>query len=233
MGTAIKRTRTKRGPKGPGRITVQKSGTARAFINGDSYDIAKEDVQEKIGNWEFRAVGTAKKPVFVELTEDESRVRNVRPMEGTYFAQFERLAAREDKPPTIYPIDEYQPEGFKWPIKAHEEFYAILAIVNHKDYEGMELMLRLWYLFDVDEDTEEVFIPHSRSKAFANLLKFMETTGYDLDADTLEVGEPQEILGQLNQILQSRDETFMVSLSNGYVPFDIAGALSLAPEGSV
>lgn len=232
MGTQVKRPQYKSGPKGAGRITVQKSGSARVFLDGQSYDIAAEDVPESIGEWEFQAVGTAKKPIFVELSQDETRIRNVRPLEGNFFVKLVRFAAREDHLPTIYPIAEFQPEWAKWPFPAHEEFYPIVQIVNHPDYEGMESKVTLWYTFQVDEDTEEVFIPQNRSNAFANVIKFLDVTGYDLDADTLEVGEPQEILGQLEKILLSRDQIFMCQMAKGYVPFKVAEAVSLAPEGT-
>ena len=130
-------------------------------------------------------------------------------------------------------IPERQPEGFQWPIRAHEEFYAILEIVNHRDFAGMEVPLTLWYQFETDKDTEEVYLAGGRSGAYANLMKFLEVAGYDLDADTLTPGEPGEILQQLDKILQSRGAVFQTQLKGGYVPFRVVEALSLAPEGSV
>ena len=231
MGTAIRQRRQARGPKGAGRITIQKSGSAKVYLGDNVIDIAAEDIPESIGNWKFTAVGTPTKPVFIQLTSDETKVMNVRPLDGNFFVRFNRLAGREGHPPTIMSMAERQPEGFQFPIRAHEEFYTILEVVNHKDYDGMEIPLTLWYMFDVDKDTEEVVINGGRSNAYNTLIKFLEVAGYDLDADTLKPGEPGEILTQLNKILQSRNRVFQCSVKNGYVPFK--DALALAPEGSV
>src|SRR3990167_616248 len=233
MGTAIRQKRQKKGPKGAGRVTIQKSGSAKVYLGDAVFDIAAEDLPEKIANWKFAAVGTPTKPVFVELSSDETRILNVRPFDGNFFVKFSRLAGREGQSPTIMSIPERQPEGFKFPIRAHEEFYAILEIVSHKDFAGMEVPLTLWYQFEVDKDTEEVYLAGGKSGAYANLLKFLETTGYDLDADTLKPGDPGEILQQLDKILQSRGAVFQAQLKGGYIPFRVVEALSLAPEGSV
>jgi len=233
MGTAVRRQRQKRGPRGAGRVTVLKSGAGRVYVGEEAFDIPAEGLHETYGSWAFKPVGTATKSVFVELSGSEQELRNVRPFDGNFFVKFSRLASRDGKPPTIISQAERQPEGFQYPIRAHEEFYAILEVVNHKDYEGMEIPLTLWYLFDVDANTEEVFIAGGRSNAFANLMKFLEVAGYDFDADTLKPGEPGEILQQLNDLLSKRGAVFQCQLKGGYVPFNIAEALSLAPEGSV
>jgi len=233
MGTAVRRQRQKRGPRGAGRVTVLKSGAGRVYVGEDAFDIPAEGLHEKYGSWAFKPVGTAAKPVFIELAGNEQELRNVRPLDGNFFVKFSRLASREGKPPTIISQAERQPEGFQYPIRAHEEFYAILEVVNHKDYEGMEIPVTLWYLFESDANTEEVFLSGGRSNAFANLMRFLEVSGFDLDADTLKPGEPGEILQQVDAILQKRGSIFMCTLKEGYVPFNIAEAMSLAPEGSV
>ena len=233
MGTAIRQKRQKKGPKGAGRVTIQKSGSAKIYLGDNVIDIAQQDVPEKIGNWKFVAVGTPTKPVFVELSVDETRIVNVRPFLGNFFVKFSRLAARKDQPPTIMSIPERQPEGFQWPIRAHEEFYPIFEIVNHEDFAGVELKATVWYYFDVDKDTEEVYVIHDKSNAHADIMKFLEVAGYDMDADTLKPGEPAEILQQLDKILQSRGAVFQAQIKGGYIPFRVVEALSLAPEGSV
>ena len=242
MGTAKRQSRQKRGPKGAGRITLQKSGSAKVYLhiktgkdifNDVVVDIAQEDVPEKIGNWKFAAIGTPTKPVFIELNSDETKVFSVRPFSGNFFVKFSRIAGRENQPPSIFPIEERRPEGQKFTVPAHLEFWSILEIVGHPEFTGMEIPVRLWYLFGVDKEQEEVYLETNKAKSYYNLEKFLEVAGYEMDTDTLTPGEPGEILTQLNGILKSRDTTFQCQLRDGYVPFKVSEALSLAPEGSV
>src|SRR3990167_4107305 len=88
MGTAIRQKRQKKGPKGAGRVTIQKSGSAKIYLGDNVIDIAQQDVPEKIGNWKFVAVGTPTKPVFVELSVDETRIVNVRHFWETFLLNF-------------------------------------------------------------------------------------------------------------------------------------------------
>src|SRR3990167_3721373 len=119
MGTAIRQKRQKKGPKGAGRVTIQKSGSAKVYLGDQVFDIAAEDLPEKIANWKFAAVGTPTKPVFVELSSDETRILNVRPFDGNFFVKFSRLAGREGQPPTIMSITERQAGGCKVSKHAH------------------------------------------------------------------------------------------------------------------
>lgn len=236
MGTGV-RQRKHYGPRGEGEIRIMKSGEARCYLDIDGYrevfQIAAEDVPSEVGSWEFGPI----KKVVVELTEDETEIRNIRPANGTFYLVFDRFAAREDPerrgkylPPTIKHKEAQKvtlPDGRSWTNPPHERFFAILRVVGGTQYDGMEFVKPLVYQFEESiSEPGQMEIVYDRKHWYNELVNFLTIAGFDFDADTLTRSE--NVLPQLQEVLKDRDVVFQGVVNNGWLD----RKLENIPEGT-
>src|SRR3990167_2631182 len=228
-----RRQRKSKGPRGKGDIRIMKSGEVRVYLDEgggskETYPMtAPEGDKATINGWKFAPIAGA----FVELSEDETEIVGVRPYEGTYYLVFDRFASRPDMPPTIKHKDAEKvtmQDGRSWTNPPHDQFFAILKIVGHKDWAGTEILRPLVYQFAEDPSNPGVMeVLYERKFWYSQLLNFLEAAGFDFDADTLT--RSANVLPQLQEILKRRDAVFQGVMERGYLQRE----LSHVPEGSV
>ena len=225
-----RRERIRKGPRGKGDIKVLKSETRVYSYSGgaapDVYHIAPSEEPVVVNGWTVGNVTGA----FVELTEDETEIKSVRPWSGAFYFVFDRFAGRKDMPPTIKHIEMSPPNQYRdWPIPAHDECYSILKIVGDKAWSGIEVVKPLWYQFAEDPAQPGVMEISYDSKtkwAAKQFLNFLEVAGFDFDADTL--ARSANVLNELQTILRKRDVVFQGNMERGYLQKE----LNRVPEGT-
>jgi len=238
MGTTA-RQRVTYGPRGKGQIAILPVKAANqspdnwndvkiALVDKDGekevFHLDPAEIRTEFGNWKLRAAGD----VYIELTADEEDIRSIRPWEGTYILSFDRFAAREDDngnpmAPTIKhkPAKAVNlPDGRSWTNPAYDEFYAILnvratEIGKKTEFEGMEVVKPLAYMFERNPNTGLIEIVYTRRRWYEELENFMTMAGFDWDADNLTPSE--NVLGELQEILQNRATIFRGTFNAGWL----------------
>lgn len=227
-----RRQRKSKGPRGKGDIRLMKSGEVRVYLDDGSgtkevYPMpAPEGEKAVINGWKFQPIAGA----FIELSEDEQEIVAVRPAEGTYYLVFDRFASRENMPPTIKHKEAEKvtmKDGRSWMNPPHDQFFAILKIVAHKDWAGVEIVRPLVYQFSENPAAPgEMEILYERKFWYSQLLNFLDVAGFDFDADTL--ARSANVLVELQEILKKRDMVFQGVMQNGYLNRE----LGHVPEGA-
>ena len=243
MGTDS-RQKKQYGPRGRGDITILPvkyrndpdrwtDVKVRIFDEaGDKmvYHLEPEDVTKEFGEWNLQTI----KDVYIELTPDEENLRTVRPYEGTFTMTFSHFAARQDQESgsTLAPTIKHKPAeritikktGASWTNPPHDQFFAILRIRASEigkttPFDGMEVVKVLVYQFERNPDTGFMEIAWERKFWYDQLQNFLTLTGFDYDADSLTVSE--NVLGELQDILQERDEIFRGTFDGGWLQRDL------------
>ena len=118
-------------------------------------------------------------------------------------------------------------DGRSWVNPPHDQFFAILKIVGHPQWSGVEIVRPLVYQFGEDPTNPgSMEILYERKFWYSQLLNFLEVTGFDFDADTL--ARSANVLPQLDEILKRRDAVFQGVMAKGYLNRE----LSHVPEGA-
>lgn len=243
MGTEA-RQRKVYGPRGKGQVSILPVANANknksewkdvkvVIFDEDNYKtvyhLDPEEVTTEFGDWNLQPI----KDVYIELTPDEENIRSIRPWAGKYILSFDRFAARQNEDgsmmaPTIKhkPAERVtiQSTGASWTNPPHDEFYAILKvrateIGKKSSFDGMEVVKPLVYMFERNPDTGLVEIVWDRKFWYDQLANFLTLTGFDWDADNLTPSE--NVLGELQDILQERDEIFRGNFSKGWLDRDL------------
>ena len=244
MGTA-QRQRKQFGPRGLGDITIlpikfrnqpDKWEDVKVVIRDRDtnekmvYHLDPEEVRKDFGEWGLQTI----KDVYVELTHDEENIRSVRPYEGIFTMSFSHFAARQDQDSgeSLAPTIKHKPaervtikaSGASWVNPPHDQFFAILRVRASEigkptPFDGMEVVKVLVYQFERNADTGFMEIVWDRKFWYDQLQQFLTLAGYDYDADTLIVSE--NVLGQLQEILQDRDEIFRGTFEGGWLQRDL------------
>jgi len=186
-----------------------------------------------IGDWPLQSI----EDVNIKMTPDLDDIETISPRNGVFYVEFDVFGAEPGKLPTI----RYKEEGKPFPAAKWENperylsypLYKILAVGPYPDdspYIGMTIMDFLTYEWEWDENLEEWLIVGSkRRKWHEHLLSFLDVFGYDLQHDTLGMGEmydaggPAEIpniLPELEGILQERGRLAIVEMENGWIQSD-------------
>ncbi len=239
MGTGS-RQKVQYGPRGRGQITILPASAKKtpdkwtdvkvSITDKDNvktvYHLDPADVTKEFGDWQLTSITN----VYIELDKDEENIRNVRPFEGVFTLSFSHFAARQDQAtkemlaPTIKHKGaervNIQATGASWTNPPHDEFYAILKIRASEigkstPFDGMETVKILVYQFEINPDTGFMEIAWERKFWYDQLENFLTLTGFDYDADTLVKSE--NVLGQLQEILQEREQIFRGTFSNGWL----------------
>ena len=243
MGTGSKQ-RKKYGPRGRGTVTILPAKAVKdpdnwkevkvtifgAADDKQVYRLDPETVNKEFGAWTLKPITNA----FVELTADEANIKSVRPVNGTFLFKFARFAAKQDRDtgaflaPTIKPIPAervtIQKTGASWVNPPHDKFFAVLQIAASEigkktEFDGMETVRPLVYMFERNPDTGLVEIIWDRKFWYDELINFLTVVGYDFDADSLTPSA--NVLGELQEILVKRNKAFRGSFENGWLQRDL------------
>jgi hypothetical protein len=179
----------------------------------------------QIGNWQLQDVDD----VFIQLTQDKSDIKFIRPRNGTFYTQFARFGAEEGELPTILYSEMGKPfAGAKWDNPARYRYYVLYEIFAAAQYSGMEILDVLTYEFEYDENIEDwVIVGSERKKWHTHNLTYLNVFGFDAQHDsfafegkTFDAGGPELIafvLPELEEILQQRDRVGQVTVKDGWV----------------
>jgi len=246
MGTGSKQ-RKQYGPRGRGSISILPVKAANTptdwkevkitiFDEADGKEIFRlepEDLTKEFGQWALKPIND----VFVELTPEEDNIKSVRPWEITSLLRFVRFASRIDKDTKVAmaPTIKHKPAervtipktGASWTNPPHDEFYAVLQVAaseigKKSEYDGMEAVRPLVYMFERNPDTGLVDIIWDRKFWYDQLINFLTVAGYDFDADSLTPSE--NVLGELQAILQKRNQVFRGTFTGGWLQRDLIDA---------
>ena len=238
------------GPKGLGTIQILPVSAAKTpskwkeikvtltnqdGVRGVYKDFDPEEVIKEFGAWKLKPMGKGNE-VFIELSFDETKIKSVKPPDGTYIFELGHFAAKENEDgsraaPTIKHKalkSVRTKKGGIWNIPPHDEFYVLHRLASSEigkktPYNGMEQIQTLWYMFDRNPTTglmQTVFdIGENSTKMFHDeLMNFLIYTGYDFDADNLTPSE--NVLGELEPLLLGRSEFYRASIVGGYISRD-------------
>ena len=245
MGTGSKQ-RKKYGPRGRGTISILPAkavktpdlwNEVKVTIFGEADDkqvfrLDPETVNKEFGAWTLKPIVGPN--TFIELTPDEANIKSVRPLNGTFLFKFVRFAAKQDREtkaylaPTIKPFPAervtIQKTGASWVNPPHDKFYAVLQVAASEigkktEFDGMESVRPLVYMFERNPDTGLVEIIWDRKFWYDELINFLTVVGYDFDADSLTPSA--NVLGELQEILLRRNQAFRGTFEGGWLQRDL------------
>jgi hypothetical protein len=150
----------------------------------------------------------------ITMSQENDRIRYVKPVDGTYLCKFKEFAHKEGEQPIFKVV-----EPTKWAGR-HLEFTMVLKIVKG-DYEGLDITRNLWYVFERWENTDEIQFGGKGSK---NLEDAFISLGLDLSVDAPPYSE--NILPALQDILLKKDKTALAIVEKGFCK-----RIEPAPEG--
>lgn len=200
---AMLKSNFRRGPSGIANVEISpdKSKVRISYKEvGDKYVLSINDCPEGIrkGTW------------FVTLTEDKSKVLNLRPANGVFKAKVISFPAPENQPPTPrIKTGSYEGKSFEY-----QYFIAIITLLN-SEVKGMEVPVILRYHFGkAEEDGKDVVaFSHPKSKYTPQLVEFCEVTGM---WNKGMMPYKDNILPLMEKRILHEDKTFQVVIKNGY-----------------
>lgn len=218
------RTTSNRGPTGVAQVRIMSRIVKVQFDDGDLYEFSKEDCPDELLNAPF-AKKSDPVELSVSLSPDGGTIFNVRPASASHIVKFNRFTAPRDQSPTPKLVErqvkQRRKDGRSFVIDEHFEYFGLLEIVAG-NYEGMDLLYSMWYLW-VDEDgIARLEGPNRRVQENIDLLRF---AGVDLNEDTIPYTD--NVIPYLESLLQRLDTPFLANL-NGRGWIDSISAL---PEG--
>ncbi len=218
-------TKTKKGPRGIGKVQVNKAkGKVRVtLVDEDNkkeiYDLDMENCPTYVQPGEFK----------VSLNSDHDIMYGLHPANGMVKVKVNKFLSEEDKPPT--PKTEDVVKTAEYPGYSYEYFTVLLEIAQKK-FKGMIIPLRLRYHFkgaleDVQgEEKEVVWYDKPGSKYTGIVVDFCEATGV---FDKGPMPWKANILPMMEKRIASLNQSFAIVLKDGWVNTIFAG-LDTEPE---
>lgn len=200
------------GPKGGAKVVWNKDHSKlQVTLGDDKYTFSKadlEDLPKSFPSGEY----------YVQLSEDKTRLLNIRPNNGMFVVKVDRFAAKEGETPAPKIISATDPTSKA--EYSYQIFSVILKIVSPKEYADMEIFFSPRYNFEGVEDeingkkVEVVAYNHPKSKYTPLLQDFCEATG------VWEKGPMKwatNILPALAKRIAQADRKFQVVVKEGWV----------------
>lgn len=193
------------------------SGLATVKVFDDKIIVTFEDPPQK---FEILPEDTPKGIVLknlkynVTMDQENSKIRYVKPKDGSYLVKFKEFAHKEGEQPIFKVV-----EPTKWAGR-HLEFTMVLKIVKG-DYEGLEITRNLWYVFERYEATDEIQFGGKGSRNVEDAL-----TAFGLDLATEAPVYSENILPALQEMLLKKDVTALAIVEKGFVK-----KIEPAPQG--
>lgn len=193
-----------RGPSGVATVELSpdKKKVRISFKEyGDKYVLSVANCPENIrkGTW------------FVTLTEDKTKVLNLRPANGVFKAKVLKFPAPEGEVPTPKSKIGSDGKGKTWEY----QFFIVIAKLLNPEVKDMEIPLILRYHFGkAEEDGKDVVaFSHPKSKYTPQLIEFCEVTGM---WNKGMMPYKDNILPLMEKRILHEDKTFQVVIKNGY-----------------
>lgn len=181
----------------PDKITVR-------YEDGQVYNILPEDVYE--------GVKVIKGKYFIGLNADGNKIRNTRPVKGSYRCKMDSFGnmGKKDEPPIYY---EKKQDNFGNP--PHLEFWINFK-VQDKEFEGFVISRSYWYCFKRDDAPEyagKIAFKGNGSKTMEELLMEM-----GVGIDEIDFDYSDNVLPELEKLVKSKDVELVVMVNDkGYV----------------
>jgi hypothetical protein len=150
----------------------------------------------------------------ITMSQENDKIRYVKPIDGTYLCKFKEFAHKEGEQPTFHVV-----EPTKWAGR-HLEFTAVMKIVKG-DYDGLEIIRNLWYIFEKHPEDDAV---QFGGKGSRNVEDALIALGVDLAEDFPAYSE--NILPALQEVILKKDATALAIIEKGFCK-----KLEQAPQG--
>lgn len=227
------------GTRGEGKVQIVDDKTVNITIvekdqKQHNFSLAYEDVTlVTIGDWPLQNV----EDVFVQMTPELDDIEYIRPRNGTFYVEFSHFGAEPGELPTIRHYERGKPfPTAKWENPERYASFALYKVLalgpypSNSPYVGMQIMDMLTYEWEWDENLDEwMLVGSERKKWHEQVITTLDVFGFDLQHDTLGMGElydaggPADIpnvLPELEDLLKSRSRLGVMELKNGWVQTD-------------
>ena len=206
-------TKTKKGPRGIGKVQVNKAkGKVRVTLLDEDekkhvYDLDMDDCPTYVQPGEFK----------VSLNSDHDKMYGMYPANGMVKVKVERFLSEEDKPPA--PRTEDVPKTGEYNAYSYDYFTVLLEIVDKK-YKGMIVPLRLRYHFTggleeiKGKEKNVVWYDKPGSKYTGMVVDFCEATGVWIAGP---MPWKANILPMMQKRILSQGLAFPIVLKDGWV----------------
>lgn len=168
------------------------------------FEILPEDAPKGLKNLKYN----------ITMSQDNDKIRYVKPKDGSYLVKFKEFAHKENEQPIFKVV-----EPTKWAGR-HLEFTMVLKIIKG-DYEGLDITRNLWYIFERFEATDEIQFGGKGSRNVEDAL-----TALGLDLATEAPAYSENILPALQELLLKKDVTALAIVEKGFVK-----KIEQAPQG--
>lgn len=206
-------TKSKKGPRGIGKVQVNKAkGKVRVTLVDDDnkkeiYDLDMENCPTYVQPGEFK----------ISLNSDHNIMYGLHPANGMVKVKVNKFLSEEDKPPA--PRTEDVPKTKDYNAYSYEYFTVLLEIAQKK-FKGMIIPLRLRYHFRgaleevKGKEKEVVWYDKGGSKYTPLLVDFCEATGV---FDKGPMPWKANILPMMEKRVASLNQSFSIVLKDGWV----------------
>lgn len=178
------------------KVTLKSSPESDTF-DGKEYRFDKDDAPECI-----RKSGT----YLAAISGDEKTLYGLRPIRGTFKTKVKNIASRKDEPPA--------PKVKTGRYGPYQTFTVNLVILDHDDYEGMEIPVQFNYskFIETDDELTSVEVGDKAGSPGERLLDFLEIAG----VGDVQIPFSDNILPRLQKALLKAGVEFYTKLKDGW-----------------